>query len=65
MPPTTTDAPAPKTTVQDDRAEDTTDSDDLIYDEAAKHILTPKKRRTDVSSASFAAASRAGNKPHL
>jgi len=63
MTPTTTDVPAPKTTARDDRAEDTTDPDDRVYDEAAKHILTPKKRRTDVSSASFAAVSRAVSKP--
>ena len=58
MTPATTDAPAPKTTARDEHGEDTTDPDDRIYDEAAKHILTPKKRRTDVSPASFAAASR-------
>ena len=61
--PTTTGVPVPKTTVRNDHAEDTADPDDRIYDEAADHILTPKKRRTDVSSASFAAVSRAVNKP--
>ena len=63
MTPATTDVPVPKTTVTDDHSEDATDPDDRIYDEAADHILTPKKRRTDVSSASFAAVGRAVSKP--
>ncbi len=62
-PPTTTDVLAPKTVVRDNHDENTTDSDDRIYDEAIKHILTPKRRRTIVSSESLAAIRRAVNKP--
>lgn len=63
LPSTTADAPAPKTVRRDDRAEDTVDHDDEVYEEAAAHILKPMKRRTDVSPASFAAARRSVSKP--
>jgi len=62
-PPTTTDALAPKIVVRDNHDKNTTDGDDRIYDEAIKHILTPKRRRTTVSSESLAAIRRAVNKP--
>ncbi len=62
-PPTTTDAPPPKTVVRDNHDENSKDGDDRIYDEAIKHILTPKRRRTTVSSESLAAIRRAVNKP--
>jgi hypothetical protein len=61
-PPTTTNAPAPETIMRDSRAENTTD-DDRIYEEAIKHILTPKRQRTTVTSESLAAIRRAVNKP--
>ena len=36
-----------------------TDEDQTLFPEAIAHILTPRRRRTTVSSASFAAIKRA------
>lgn len=63
LPSITADAAAPKTVLRDDRTEGTTAHDDEVYEEAAAHILKPKKRRTDVSPASFAAARQSVSGP--
>ena len=54
--------PVPEVAETDARA-DGGDRDDTVFEEAVKHILTPRRRRITVSPDSFAAIRDAVNKP--